>query len=206
MRWISAPLRSRLARVGQLLAHGPFHRLTRLKIRSRQCRFVVSDDSTEAISCGASTLDGSSWCPWHRQRGYASPQSKGKICRGVPFWRRGSCEPRIALAAIGARITPAPVQPWQPLCPRVSCLLSPMSKPACASGTWPAMQAHWGRSPLSRCKGFLGTVSKGQAAGSANQATLVVRSRVRCLRQEHLSLIFCQIGKQYAGYDLLRLR
>ena len=26
------------------------------------------------------------------------------------------------------------------------------------------------------------------------------------LRQEHLSLIFCQIGKQYAGYDLLRLR
>jgi hypothetical protein len=26
------------------------------------------------------------------------------------------------------------------------------------------------------------------------------------LPQEHLSLIFCQIGKQYAGYDLLRLR
>ena len=111
---------------------------------------------------------------------YASPQSKGKICRGVPFWRRGSCAPRTALAAIGARITPAPVQPWQPLCPHASCLLSPMSKRACASGTWPAMQAHWGRSPLSRCKGFLGAVSKGQAAGSANQATLVVRSRVRC--------------------------
>ena len=81
-RWISATLRSRLARVRQLLTHGHFHRLTRLKIRSRQCRFVVSDDSTEAISCGAPTLDGSSWCPWHRQRVYASPSPREKYAEG----------------------------------------------------------------------------------------------------------------------------
>lgn len=85
---------------------------------------------------------------------------QGKNMPRGPILEKGLVRTCTALAAIGARITPAPVQPWQPLCPRVSCLLSPMSKRACASGTWPAMQAHWGRSPLSRCKGFLGLSQK----------------------------------------------
>jgi hypothetical protein len=36
-------------------------------LRSRQCRFIVSDGEQGAICCGASTSEGSSWCSYHRE-------------------------------------------------------------------------------------------------------------------------------------------
>jgi hypothetical protein len=33
-----------------------------LKIGTRQCRYIVSDDLRRAICCGAPTPEGSSWC------------------------------------------------------------------------------------------------------------------------------------------------
>jgi hypothetical protein len=38
-------------------------RTTLFKLRARQCRFVVSDDGSEALFCGGETQDGSRWCP-----------------------------------------------------------------------------------------------------------------------------------------------
>jgi hypothetical protein len=38
-----------------------------LKVSSRQCRFIVSESTRNAICCGAPTADASSWCPWHQQ-------------------------------------------------------------------------------------------------------------------------------------------
>ncbi|ANY83860.1 hypothetical protein BB934_37220 (plasmid) [Microvirga ossetica] len=51
-------------------------RTTLFRLRSQQCRYVVSDE-TEAIFCGAPTDDGSSWCPWQRQLVYTKPASGG---------------------------------------------------------------------------------------------------------------------------------
>jgi hypothetical protein len=36
-----------------------------LKVRERQCRFIVSEDAREAICCGSPTVGASSWCAWH---------------------------------------------------------------------------------------------------------------------------------------------
>ena len=140
MRWISAPLRSRLARVGQLLAHGPFHRLTRLKIRSRQCRFVVSEDSTEAISCGAPTLDGSSWCPWHRQRGYASPSPREKYAEGSHFGEgaRAHPAPPLRRSALGSHL--------------LQCSPGNLSVPACHACSLPCQSQHAHLARGRRCK------------------------------------------------------
>ena len=41
-----------------------------LDIRARQCRFIVSEDTRNAICCGAPTSETSSWCQWHRQLVY----------------------------------------------------------------------------------------------------------------------------------------
>jgi hypothetical protein len=38
-----------------------------LKVRARQCRYIVSDDVKDAICCGAPISGTSSWCPWHRR-------------------------------------------------------------------------------------------------------------------------------------------
>ncbi|WP_201832761.1 hypothetical protein [Microvirga zambiensis] len=40
----------------------PRTRTTLLKLRARQCRFIVSDDRLGAIFCGGETQVGSSWC------------------------------------------------------------------------------------------------------------------------------------------------
>ena len=49
----------------------PRSRTTLFKLRARQCRFIVSDERSEAIFCGSETQEGSSWCPWHRRLVYA---------------------------------------------------------------------------------------------------------------------------------------
>jgi hypothetical protein len=49
------------------------NRTTLFKLRARQCRFIVSDERSEAIFCGGETQDGSSWCPWHRRLVYTKP-------------------------------------------------------------------------------------------------------------------------------------
>ena len=38
-----------------------------LSIGSRQCRFIVSESTRDAICCGSPTSEASSWCPWHEQ-------------------------------------------------------------------------------------------------------------------------------------------
>ncbi|WP_425493321.1 GcrA family cell cycle regulator [Microvirga zambiensis] len=54
----------------QIPVPSPRDRTTLLKLRARQCRFLVSDDGAEALLCGAETRQGSSWCPWHQQLVY----------------------------------------------------------------------------------------------------------------------------------------
>ncbi|MDQ4136413.1 MAG: GcrA family cell cycle regulator [Pseudomonadota bacterium] len=48
----------------------PHHRTSLLDVRARQCRFIVSEDTRNAICCGAPTSETSSWCEWHRQLVY----------------------------------------------------------------------------------------------------------------------------------------
>jgi hypothetical protein len=61
----------------------PRDRTTLLRLRARQCRYVVSDASPQAIFCGGATEEGSSWCPWHRRLVYARPPLSGaKAGRG----------------------------------------------------------------------------------------------------------------------------
>lgn len=55
----------------QIPEPSPRDRTTLVKLRARQCRFVVGDDDTEAIFCGARKRQGSIWCPWHRRLVYA---------------------------------------------------------------------------------------------------------------------------------------
>jgi hypothetical protein len=55
----------------------PGSRATLFKLRARQCRFTVSDERLEAVFCGGETLDGSSWCPWHRCLVYTKPLAGG---------------------------------------------------------------------------------------------------------------------------------
>jgi hypothetical protein len=55
----------------------PQTRTSLFKLRARQCRFIVSDDRSEAIFCGGETQDGSSWCPWHRRLVYVKPVAGG---------------------------------------------------------------------------------------------------------------------------------
>ncbi|HEU4518447.1 MAG TPA: GcrA family cell cycle regulator [Microvirga sp.] len=45
----------------------PRHQTSLIDARARQCRFIVSDGTREAICCGAPTSETSSWCAWHRQ-------------------------------------------------------------------------------------------------------------------------------------------
>jgi hypothetical protein len=53
----------------------PRQRTKLLKIGTRQCRYIVSDDPRRAICCGAPTKEGSSWCDWHRRLVYAPSQA-----------------------------------------------------------------------------------------------------------------------------------
>ena len=48
----------------------PQYQTSLLDVRARQCRFIVSDDTRNAICCGAPTSETSSWCTWHRQLVY----------------------------------------------------------------------------------------------------------------------------------------
>ncbi|HEX2554428.1 MAG TPA: GcrA family cell cycle regulator [Microvirga sp.] len=48
----------------------PHYRTSLLDARARQCRFIVSEDTRNAICCGAPTSETSSWCQWHRQLVY----------------------------------------------------------------------------------------------------------------------------------------
>ena len=50
----------------------PRHQTSLIDARARQCRFIVSDGTREAICCGAPTSETSSWCAWHRRIVYAS--------------------------------------------------------------------------------------------------------------------------------------
>jgi len=45
----------------------PRYKIKLIDARSRQCRFIVCDDSSDAVCCGAPTSETSSWCDWHRQ-------------------------------------------------------------------------------------------------------------------------------------------
>jgi hypothetical protein len=56
----------------------PRDRTTLFKLRTQQCRFIVSEGSSETIFCGAQTYTGSSWCPWHRQLVYARPPDRSQ--------------------------------------------------------------------------------------------------------------------------------
>jgi hypothetical protein len=48
----------------------PSHRAKLLKLGTRQCRYIVSDDLHSAVCCGAPTREKSSWCDWHRKLVY----------------------------------------------------------------------------------------------------------------------------------------
>ena len=53
---------------------------TLLKLKARQCRFIVSGEVRKALFCGAPTTNGSSWCAWHRQLVY-TPRSLNETAR-----------------------------------------------------------------------------------------------------------------------------
>ncbi|KLK92523.1 hypothetical protein AA309_14085 [Microvirga vignae] len=59
----------------------PRQRTKLLKIGTRQCHFIVSDDPRRAVCCGAPTQVGSSWCGWHRRLVYIP--AHGKVQRDV---------------------------------------------------------------------------------------------------------------------------
>lgn len=52
--------------VTDIAAPSPRHHIRLIDTRARQCRFIVSDGSGEAVCCGAPTSETSSWCSWHR--------------------------------------------------------------------------------------------------------------------------------------------
>jgi hypothetical protein len=52
----------------------PRQRTKLLKLGTRQCRFIVSEDLCRAVCCGAPTHEGSSWCNWHRRLVYVPAQ------------------------------------------------------------------------------------------------------------------------------------
>jgi hypothetical protein len=54
----------------------PRHQTSLIAARARQCRFIVSDGTREAICCGAPTSETSSWCAWHRQIVYTPRPSE----------------------------------------------------------------------------------------------------------------------------------
>jgi hypothetical protein len=49
-----------------------------LEIRARQCRFIVSADVRDAVCCGATTPENSSWCTYHRQLVYLPDRDRRK--------------------------------------------------------------------------------------------------------------------------------
>ena len=51
----------------------PHHHTPFLEVRAFQCRFIVSEDTRDAVCCGAPTSGTSSWCEWHRQLVYVKP-------------------------------------------------------------------------------------------------------------------------------------
>jgi len=53
----------------------PRQRTKLLKLGTRQCRFIVSEDLRNAVCCGAPTAEGSSWCDWHRRLVYVPAQA-----------------------------------------------------------------------------------------------------------------------------------
>jgi hypothetical protein len=62
------------AKVSVMQEPDPRQRTKLLKIGTRQCRYIVSDDPRRAICCGAPTQEGSSWCDWHRRLVYVPAQ------------------------------------------------------------------------------------------------------------------------------------
>ena len=58
-----------------------------LKLRARQCRFVVSETCSPAIFCAAPT-DGGSWCQEHRARVFvrSPPRPTAKVERQISAW------------------------------------------------------------------------------------------------------------------------
>ena len=67
----------RMSEMPEISEPSPRTRTTLLKLRARQCRFIVSDERSEAIFCGGETQAGSSWCPWHRRLVYAKALAGG---------------------------------------------------------------------------------------------------------------------------------
>lgn len=59
----------------KIMEPSPHHRTPLLEARTRQCRFIVSEDVRDAVCCGAPTSETSSWCDWHRQIVY-TPRSE----------------------------------------------------------------------------------------------------------------------------------
>jgi hypothetical protein len=68
----------RMSEMPEIGEPSPRTRTTLLKLRAQQCRFIVSNERSEAIFCGGETQAGSSWCPWHRRLVYASSQAGGR--------------------------------------------------------------------------------------------------------------------------------
>jgi hypothetical protein len=59
-----------------LTVPSPRHHIPLLEARAFQCRFIVSEDTREAVCCGAPTSGTSSWCEWHRQLVYVRPHGQ----------------------------------------------------------------------------------------------------------------------------------
>ena len=49
-----------------------------LKVRERQCRYIVSESARDAICCGSPTSGDTSWCAWHRRMVYVPSQAGQK--------------------------------------------------------------------------------------------------------------------------------
>ncbi|WP_262030477.1 GcrA family cell cycle regulator [Microvirga sp. Mcv34] len=52
----------------------PKQRTKLIKLGTRQCRYIVSEDLRSAVWCGGPTPEGSSWCDWHRRLVYVPAQ------------------------------------------------------------------------------------------------------------------------------------
>jgi hypothetical protein len=59
----------------ELRAPSPKYAVQLIKAGFAQCRFIVSENTSPAICCGAPT-NGGSWCEWHRHIVYEAARHR----------------------------------------------------------------------------------------------------------------------------------
>ena len=140
MRWISAPLRSRLARIRQLLAHGPFHNLP--ASRSGRGNAALSSRTTAPRRSPAAhpPLMDPVGVPGIGNGGTPAPSPREKYAEGSHFGEGARAHPASPLrrSALGSHL--------------LQCSPGNLSAPACHACSLPCQSQHAHLARGRRCK------------------------------------------------------